>query len=112
MKKKKTKKELHELCKCKDCERQREISKKVLDSWVQLEAGRIAREIIYGKPKTSVIWDEAKDAWKGLNDSLKVNPICNYCKKELTHNLRLYCACGHAFCSVKCSNQYHSEKNK
>jgi len=112
------KKELHEQCVCKDCIAQREMSKAVLDSWVQLEAGRIAREIIYSK--SAIVYDEAKEedrntiwkdigkAWKTMNDSIKVgNPICVHCGKELTHNLRLYCACGYAFCSNQCSDKYH-----
>lgn len=62
-----------------------------------------------GKKGVGDIWKDLGKAWKTMNDSIKIPPqICVQCGKELLA-LRLYCACGLAFCSVKCSNKYHKE---
>lgn len=90
---------------------------------IQLKIGELERKIKelkrmfyehygYYEPLESrpTIWKDIGQAWKDMNDSIKVpQQICFYCGRKVGH-LRLYCACGHAFCSMKCSEQYHKER--
>lgn len=110
MKEKKTKKkqELHDKCMCNDCKNKREMTKRVLDSWVQLEAGRIAREIIYGKPK---VMNSIAEGWRTLNESLVVEKHRHILKQKSWLDARyLRCDCGLVFVWNAIKQEYEEEK--
>lgn len=107
-KKNNNKKELHDKCMCKDCKDKREMTKLVLDSWVKAEAGRIAREIIYGKPEQM---NPIAKGWKALNESLVVEKHKHILKqKSWLDATYLRCDCGLVLRWNITKQQYEEEK--